>query len=299
MDNNVIGSSFNNIKSKNKDGRSGEGQEADDLGLFSKMLEEHTSKIDKDNKDSASQEIYSDKKEKEKAEEEIRQKARMGKNNATKSSKAYLYDLSLRDPATLSMSQKKAAGMEASQNASNDAKAVSSHGALKDGSAGESPKSDKKTGDVRISGLHDAVKDKGKAKDDAKGLSAGYGGASTDTQTSKDLTAAGKDTSAAKESQEAERNVKREEVIKQILQHVELRNIGNKTELTLKLNPEFLGAMKLRLLMDGDNVTAEFNTVSPAVREAMEESREELNDALKGQGIKVARMNFKLVDKIE
>ena len=51
-------------------------------------------------------------------------------------------------------------------------------------------------------------------------------------------------------------------------------------------------------IFEGDKVSAEFNTTSREVREALSESADELSQAFQEKGIKVGKINVKLVDNV-
>jgi hypothetical protein len=287
MDNMI--SNLGGTKSRHREGKVASEAEGDDMGLFSKMLEEKTQKMD--HHGTASQEIYSDRREKEKAEEDERVKrSRMATGGKPKGIKDELLALSMKDPGALSLAQKKTLGVPGE-----GAEAMKQGAGDKDAKgAGMALLANEQSSTRGLSGA--AAKDtviKEGALAKGPGMIAGQEGQATKEQQQ----VAGK---SAQESEKADaaRNIKREEVIRQIIQHVELRNIGNKTELTLKLNPEYLGDMKLKLTKDGDRITAEFQTVSPIVREAIEESREELMSALNDYGIKLSKVKVDLVEDV-
>jgi hypothetical protein len=298
MDNNMI-SRMNSQKSLSREKKSPDEAAGDNLECFGKMLEERTSKLDKETKDTANEEIYSEKKEKEKTDEAERLKRmKMNLDGRTMGMKDMLFSLGMKDPDSLSISQKMALGMnveggnlglEEFQNL------MSSRNLnLSDLSLHDLSQLMQRSSKTQITSFLDHLVQE-------KSRLAGEAGAPGMTTTADSRTPTNQaEAKAAKEAEasDAQRNVKREEVIKQIIQHVELRNIGNRTELTLKLNPEYLGDMKLKLMFSGDKVTAEFNTVSPLVREAIEESRGELMEALGKRGIKVGKVQVNLVEKL-
>ncbi len=289
MDNMI--SNLGGTKNRHREGKAASEAEGDDVGLFSKMLEEKTQKMDREG--TASQEIYSDRREKEKAEEEERVKrSRMATGGKPKGLKDELLALSMKDPGALSLAQKKTLGVpgegaEAMKQGVGDKDAKGAGMTLSANGQSSTPAS------AGAASKDTVIGDKSKDLAKGPGMIAGQEGQATKEQQQ----VAGKAAGEAEKS-DAARNIKREEVIRQIIQHVELRNIGNKTELTLKLNPEYLGDMKLKLTKDGDRITAEFQTVSPIVREAIEESREELMSALNDYGIKLSRVKVDLVEDV-
>lgn len=90
----------------------------------------------------------------------------------------------------------------------------------------------------------------------------------------------------------------RQVVINQILQHIEVRNLANKTELNLKLNPEYLGDLRIKLTHGKEGIKAEFETTSRTTREVIEENEEELRTKVSDRGIRLNEVSVKLVDAV-
>lgn len=103
----------------------------------------------------------------------------------------------------------------------------------------------------------------------------------------------------AEQKAEAQRAEKRQEVINQVIKNIDVRNLENKTELVMKLNPEYLGELKMNLTYEDGRMTAQFETTSREVRELLREGIEELTTQLKQKGLKLDRSRVALVDKIE
>lgn len=292
---NTIG--FDSLKDRDYKGSQTSGKASvseDDVNAFSQMLERKTS--DKDSvKESSREAIYSDKEEKKEADKNARNASSLQGKAKLSASKQMLYTMAYVNRATLSLSQKSSMGL----NADGASKAMLMHSSPNAGLASKaaaSPAASQPRGAAASSALK-ADELSGKAgressRTGATGINANVAAQNIQEQGQIALKAADK-----AEKADAARNVKREEVIKQIIQHVELRNFAGKSELTIKMNPEFLGAMKMRLIFEGDKVSAEFNTTSQAVREAIQESTEELSGAFKEKGIKVGKIRVKLVDE--
>lgn len=262
----------------------------EDMNAFSQMLDKKSDKISEKSNDM----VYSDKDEK-KADAE---KAKLSKNNLPEqkmsASKELLYGAN-RDKSLLSLADKSAMGL----NADGLTKAALMNGSMTNMAqiSMEMAKHQEASKNVLQSGL---TKDVSKVKTDTKSTITGATNANASAETKQGTTEASfalKENTKA-EKADAERSIKREEVIKQIINHVELKNFAGKSELTIKMNPEFLGSMKMRLMFEGDKVSAEFNTTSAEVRQALEESTEELSNALAENGVKVGKINVKLVDDI-
>lgn len=93
--------------------------------------------------------------------------------------------------------------------------------------------------------------------------------------------------------------LKREEVIKQIIDHILIRSAGIKDkEIVIKMNPEYMGQLKVTLEIKEDKVSAKFETTSRAVKEIIQESRKELEEALKGQKLSLGRLSAEVVENI-
>jgi flagellar hook-length control protein FliK len=98
---------------------------------------------------------------------------------------------------------------------------------------------------------------------------------------------------------QADRNRDRQSVIDQILQQIEVRNFNNRTELNLKLNPEYLGELKVKMIHTDDGVRAEFETSSKKTRELLRDAEDDLRTQATAKGVRLGAMRFTLVDKVE
>ena len=91
----------------------------------------------------------------------------------------------------------------------------------------------------------------------------------------------------------------RQSVIDQILQKIEVRNFNQRTELNLKLNPEYLGELRVQLVHSADGgVSANFETTSRRTRQLLKEAESELHAQAKEKGIRLGAMNFTVVDQV-
>lgn len=92
---------------------------------------------------------------------------------------------------------------------------------------------------------------------------------------------------------------RRREVIDQIVSHMELRNLANRDELHMKLNPEYLGELKIKLVQgEGGVVSARFSTTSRDTREVLDESRSDLRKRVEERGIRLGQIEVDLVDEL-
>jgi flagellar hook-length control protein FliK len=101
------------------------------------------------------------------------------------------------------------------------------------------------------------------------------------------------------EMQKSAQQIKREEVIDQIVKQMDVRNFGDKTELQLRLNPEYLGELKMNIVHEDGKMVAKFETTSREVRELLEESFSELNEEFGKKGLKLTGSSVKLVENID
>ena len=105
--------------------------------------------------------------------------------------------------------------------------------------------------------------------------------------------------SELQKTQQATRSQERQSVIDQILQQVEVRNLANRTELNLKLNPEYLGELKVKLVHTDDGIRADFETSSKRTRELLREGEEDLKTQANAKGVRLRSTRFRLVDSQE
>jgi hypothetical protein len=103
----------------------------------------------------------------------------------------------------------------------------------------------------------------------------------------------------SKEAGEAARAEQRRQVMDQILAQIDVRNVANQTEMNLRLNPEYLGEVKITLVHDDEGgIKALFKTTSKATREVLDENGSDLIEQAKGKGVRIGSMNVELVDDI-
>lgn len=101
------------------------------------------------------------------------------------------------------------------------------------------------------------------------------------------------------QTQESAQTRRRREVIDQIVNQMELRNLANRDELHLKLNPEYLGELKIQLTQGKDGeVSARFLTTSEDTREVLSESRSDLRKRVEDKGIRLGHIDVDLVDEL-
>lgn len=100
-----------------------------------------------------------------------------------------------------------------------------------------------------------------------------------------------------KEAGETARAEQRRAVMDQILSNIQVRNVANQTEMQLRLNPEYLGEMKITLLHDDEGgINAKFQTTSKLTKEVLMESQDELRDEANEKGVRIGTMDVELVE---
>jgi flagellar hook-length control protein FliK len=100
-------------------------------------------------------------------------------------------------------------------------------------------------------------------------------------------------------AQSAETAQKRQEVMDQIIKNIDIRNFRDKSEMVIKLNPEYLGELKMLITKDDNRMTAHFETTSRDVREIISGSLDEFTEMFKKKGMKISSARVSLVDEIE
>ncbi|MBI2266783.1 MAG: flagellar hook-length control protein FliK [Armatimonadetes bacterium] len=82
----------------------------------------------------------------------------------------------------------------------------------------------------------------------------------------------------------------RQDIIDQILHRIEWRNLDKGSEAFIQMNPEFLGPLNVRMIVEKDKVVASFKAGSARVRETIEENLDELKSALAQQGFETTEI---------
>jgi flagellar hook-length control protein FliK len=99
------------------------------------------------------------------------------------------------------------------------------------------------------------------------------------------------------EAAEEAARARRAEVIDQVATHLEIQSLANRTELSMRLNPEYLGELKMKLTFEGGKMGIEAETPSRLVRDLLEEGEEDLRKQLGQKGVTLDTMSVKLVDR--
>ncbi|HXE72195.1 MAG TPA: flagellar hook-length control protein FliK [Candidatus Nitrosotenuis sp.] len=100
---------------------------------------------------------------------------------------------------------------------------------------------------------------------------------------------------------QAEQARRRRQVIDEILQHIQVRNLADRDEIQLKLNPEYLGELRILLTQnkEGGGLTARFETTSRTTRQLLTEGQEELREMAGEKGLHLGQVEIALVDGLE
>ncbi|MBW2185809.1 MAG: flagellar hook-length control protein FliK, partial [Deltaproteobacteria bacterium] len=76
-------------------------------------------------------------------------------------------------------------------------------------------------------------------------------------------------------------------VVQQTIDHLTLHSRGDSSSVTVKLHPEELGEIQLRMVMEGDQLKVHLQAQSQQVQEVLERNFPRLRDALQEQGVTV------------
>jgi len=102
-----------------------------------------------------------------------------------------------------------------------------------------------------------------------------------------------------KEAGETARQEQRRNVMDQLLTKIQVRNVANQTEMQLRLNPEYLGEVKIQLVHDDEGgIKAKFITTSKVTSEVLNENKAELMDEAGERGVRIGSMDVEFVDEI-
>jgi flagellar hook-length control protein FliK len=91
-------------------------------------------------------------------------------------------------------------------------------------------------------------------------------------------------------------NVNPQSVTQQIVDTMKLQVSGAQAEIHIKLNPEHLGDLTMRIATQNGIVTANFVAQNQRVKEIIESQFNQLRDALNAQGMEIAEINVSISD---
>lgn len=91
-----------------------------------------------------------------------------------------------------------------------------------------------------------------------------------------------------------------QQILKQVMDKMEINTEKAKSEVAIKLNPEYLGEVKLNMKVDKDKgtVTINFKTTSREARKALEGNLSILEDAFEKAGLKLEKYEVSLEEEL-
>ncbi|MGM9998758.1 MAG: flagellar hook-length control protein FliK [Candidatus Bruticola sp.] len=285
-------------------------------GAFTSCLEAATSdKAGKENDVIAKKETRKEAAERqrtEKAEAQAQAKAeqaKMTQNPQSMGGKAFLYDMMYRNPDTLSMAEKQAMKLdEASKNLKMQNMQPKENAEAAKGAKAQTANQGKEATALSAQKFDELLGKSTKAKEDGKQLTTEASQAASSTAKGDKADKADANTTALNTASRAEetnktqrltQTQKRQQVINQIVTHMEIRNFTSRDELTLRLNPEYLGELKIKINRGKDGeLSAQFITDSEDTREVLQESRAELREHIEKKGMNLRSIDIEMVDHI-
>jgi len=292
---NMVSSLVNTLRQSQQKSSAASGSGQED-GIFAQMLEEQAKKSEKEESKESNKFISSEKKEEEKGRENAPRKKES--REELRSLHNFLFNMLWMDKDTMSLAQKQSLrlgdpllgdiGLTQLQ------KMLAQRGLkLQELTSEQITQLMHKNDKWQLAAyLDDVVKDRGR-KDRADGgqmVARPEADPSQKTPEMKNLSAQTNDRGGADNT--------REEVMQQVIQHLEILKLQDATQVTMKLNPAFLGELGLKMEIEGSRVTARFETTSKQTRGFLEESLKELEKAFSDKGLRVGRVLVNLVEKI-
>ena len=100
-------------------------------------------------------------------------------------------------------------------------------------------------------------------------------------------------TANAENAENAQKLETRTRIIAQVEKHTErMAAIRGTGEIDIRLEPEHLGALHIRIVKDGETVTARISAENQQVRQLLENGQQDLKDALKERGFQMQNLEF-------
>ena len=277
---------------------------ATDSRGFSNCLEEATSDSQETETDLISaKESKEEIKERQKAEQADAQaqakaaQAKLAQNPKAMSGKAFLYDMIYRNPDTLNMAEKQALKLDTAQkNARLNPNHKAGQNLNSTPTLAQAP--GKEASQLKAQTFEALLTKEGKGKEDSSKLGTVEANQAA-SAANKGQGAENAASSSLKEAGQVERSQQTQQVIDQIVTHMEIRNFANKDELQLRLNPEYLGELKIKLTQTKDGeLSAQFITDSEETREVLTESRNQLREHIEGKGMRLRQIEVEMVDSL-
>ncbi|KIH77564.1 hook-length control protein FliK [Geoalkalibacter ferrihydriticus] len=85
-------------------------------------------------------------------------------------------------------------------------------------------------------------------------------------------------------------------VLNQVMERLQVRNTGERSVMTLRLNPKELGELRMELVMEKGVLKAQILAQNTQVQEVLERNLFRLREALEGQGVKIESFEVGLDD---
>lgn len=290
MKRNDISSLLFSLQSENKI-KVEDNKEIKDEKVFSSLMKEETEKTE--GKKDSDKLVYDEKlakEEKEKLQEKL-SKSILQNNDSLSSMLNYLYQLILKNPDALSLSEKQVLGLyEAERGKVGTEKLrqmLSARGlSINDLSSKQIEKLMKIHDEAQLAYYLETI---AREKKDLK----------IPVDSKADETLKKQESGTGLEEVKVAKDLKREEVIKQIINQILIRNISAMDkEIVIKMNPEYLGQLKVVLEVKNNEITAKFETTSKTVRDIIMESETELSKALKDQKLQLTSLSAEVVGRI-
>jgi hypothetical protein len=101
------------------------------------------------------------------------------------------------------------------------------------------------------------------------------------------------------QNEQIQKQQKHRELVDKIIQRIDVRNLNERTELIMKLNPEFMGDLKLKLNYQDERISAIFETTSKEIRKLLDESSKELAEAFRAKSLNLINTKVVLVESVD
>ena len=91
-----------------------------------------------------------------------------------------------------------------------------------------------------------------------------------------------------------------QQIMDQVMQKMEINSEKTKSEVAIRLNPEYLGEVKLNMTVDKEKgtVSVDFKTTSRAARDTLKGNLKGLEEAFKAAGLKMEKFEVTLDDEL-
>jgi len=83
------------------------------------------------------------------------------------------------------------------------------------------------------------------------------------------------------------KDLKNKEVIDRIISHIKLQNLAKSTEVVIRLNPEYLGELKIKINVEGKKTNVEFTAKNEETKAIINDGIIDLKKALSAKGLDI------------